>query len=100
MRRKSSLALLVSLLLLSATTAAWSQTFTTLLQLTPSRGAYPLMGVIPDNSGNLYGLGWASGNYFSGSVFQVTNSGGTWTQTDLYDFLPSAGDDLTGNPSS
>jgi hypothetical protein len=92
MRRKASVVLLISMLL--ASSAAWSQTFQTLLQLNPNKGAFPLMGVIPDSSGNLYGAG------YGGPLFEVTNSGGTWIENDLFNFVPPSYNLLTGSPSS
>ena len=93
MRRRTSVVLFISTFFLLATAAAWSQTFETLLQLTPGK-ANPVMGVIPDNAGNLYGVG------YGGPVFEVTNAGGTWTEIDLHNFLPADYYNLDGNPTA
>jgi uncharacterized repeat protein (TIGR03803 family) len=50
-------------------------------------GCYPFGGVTMDSSGNLYGTaqgGAAGGGY--GTIFELTNSGGTWTETTVFDF--------------
>lgn len=97
MRPKVVVVLSVPLLLLLASSIAWGQTFQTLTSL---QVTFPVMGVVPDSSGNLYGLGAASGAYLSGNIFEVVNAGSYWYEKDLFDFLPSADDGLTGYPSS
>ena len=39
-----------------------------------------------DSAGNLYGTCIANGAYGDGWVFKLTNSGGSWTLTDILDF--------------
>jgi len=39
-----------------------------------------------DAAGNIYGTAINGGIHQAGSVFKLTNSGGTWSLTDLYDF--------------
>ncbi len=39
-----------------------------------------------DSAGNIYGTAVNGGTQQAGSVFKLTNSGGVWTLTDLYDF--------------
>jgi len=49
-------------------------------------GSQPVGGLILDSSGNLYGtttLGCSSNN---GTVFELSRSGGSWTETVLYSF--------------
>ncbi len=79
--------------------SAWAGTETALYnfcaQTSCVDGAYPYGSLVADSSGNhLYGTtyeGGADSNF--GSVFELTNSGGTWTQTVIYSFLgPSNGD--------
>ena len=43
-------------------------------------------GVIFDPAGNLYGVTQFGGLYGQGTVFQLTPSGGSWTETVLYNF--------------
>jgi len=67
-----------------------------------SDGATPMGGVVFDASGNLYGTAHSNGNG-SGTVFELTPSGGIWTLSVLHSFvgyptdgeLPSAGLTLT-----
>jgi uncharacterized repeat protein (TIGR03803 family) len=58
-----------------------------------SDGGFPSNSLILDQSGNLYGMttGWF-GSGGSGTVFELTPSGGTWTFSLLYS--------LTGGPSN
>lgn len=50
------------------------------------QGAYsPRGGLIIDASGNLFGVG-AGGSNAMGTVFEVTNKSGNWTDSVLYDF--------------
>jgi uncharacterized repeat protein (TIGR03803 family) len=78
----------------------------TVFELTPSGGGWtesvlhsfndngidgyePWYGVIFDPAGNLYGttsLGGTSGGSGGGTVFELSPSGGTWTESILYDF--------------
>ena len=51
-----------------------------------SDGRYPIGALIADRAGNLYGVTDAGGLQNSGVVFELTNSGGSWTQTVLHDF--------------
>src|SRR5579872_1234412 len=43
-------------------------------------------GVIFDKAGNLYGTTTSGGNYNSGTIFELTNSNGTWKESVLYNF--------------
>jgi uncharacterized repeat protein (TIGR03803 family) len=49
-------------------------------------GGEPLGSLVRDASGNLYGTTCQGGVHNSGSVFKLMPSGGSWTETDLYDF--------------
>lgn len=96
MRRRGPVLLFISVFFLLASVVASSQTFTTLTSL---HFTFPVMGVVPDQAGNLYGVGSQSGAYGSGNIFEVRDSGGSYFMDDLFDFLPSAGNGLTGYPS-
>jgi uncharacterized repeat protein (TIGR03803 family) len=52
-------------------------------------GIQPWAGVIFDKSGNLYGTTTSGGSYGGGCgvVFELTPSGGTWTETILHAFI-------------
>jgi len=47
-------------------------------------------GVVFDQSGNLYGVTYYGGLYGNGTVFQLTPSGGGWTENTLYNFTGSS----------
>ena len=49
-------------------------------------GASPYSGVIVDNAGNLYGTTTAGGSSGNGTVFELSPSGGGWTENVLYSF--------------
>ena len=49
-------------------------------------GASPLSEVIFDNAGNLYGTTDFGGAYNYGTVYQLTRSGGGWTESVLHSF--------------
>jgi uncharacterized repeat protein (TIGR03803 family) len=46
--------------------------------------------VVLDTSGNLYGTTHCDGNYEAGTVYELTPSDGTWTNTVLYNFTGDA----------
>ena len=61
-------------------------------------GFQPVVGVIFDTSGNLYGTTISGGPSDDGTVFQLKpNSDGSWTESVLYSFcsLPKCGDGAT-----
>jgi uncharacterized repeat protein (TIGR03803 family) len=59
-------------------------------------GAYPRGGVVFDTLGNLYGTTYSGGTYMNcaaacGTVYELTPSMGTWTETVLHSFNGSDG---------
>jgi len=53
---------------------------------TGSDGAVPLAALKFDKAGNLYGTTSAGGSYGYGTIFQLTPSGSSWTETILHNF--------------
>jgi uncharacterized repeat protein (TIGR03803 family) len=51
-----------------------------------SDGKYPLAGLIKDSSGNLYGTTQGGGSLNAGTVFELVNSSGSYTENVLYSF--------------
>lgn len=49
-------------------------------------GSHPFNGVIFDTSNNLYGTTTAGGSSGNGMVFELTQSGGNWSETPIYNF--------------
>jgi uncharacterized repeat protein (TIGR03803 family) len=47
---------------------------------------YPAAGLVMDAAGNLYGTGVNGGQFSDGAVFELSNSGGTWSETILHQF--------------
>ncbi len=54
-------------------------------------GAYPEGGVVMGASNSLFGTTYAGGAGW-GTVYELTLSGSTWTETTIYTFLGSGGD--------
>jgi uncharacterized repeat protein (TIGR03803 family) len=54
-------------------------------------GAVPVAGVTVSTSGNIFGTTSAGGTYGYGTVFELTRSGTSWTETILHNF--ANGDD-------
>jgi len=66
-------------------------------------GAYPAEGLVSDASGNLYGTTYNGGTAGLGTVFELVNSSGGYTEKLLYSFAgpPYGGADADGaNPDS
>lgn len=61
-------------------------------------GANPYGGVIRDAAGNLYGTTYDGGADGVGTVFKLTNSNGSWSESVLHSFTTGTGDG--GNPYS
>jgi uncharacterized repeat protein (TIGR03803 family) len=49
-------------------------------------GAQPIGGLVADVAGNLYGTTSEGGTTNNGTVFELTRSGQSWTETTLYNF--------------
>jgi uncharacterized repeat protein (TIGR03803 family) len=75
---------------------AWSLTVPLPYAFSISPGQMPGEGPGPtlamDAAGNLYGTTYSIGLHDFGTVFKLTRSNGSWTETDLYDFTGGSGD--------
>jgi len=65
---------------------AFGQTYTVLHNFKTKEGSGPLLGLVFDSSGNLYGVASGEGASRAGSVFELTPSGSTWTEKTLHSF--------------
>ncbi len=63
-----------------------AQTGTVLHSFKSKEGASPMLGLIFDSSGNLYGVLGGEGALRNGAVFELTPSGSVWTETTLHSF--------------
>jgi len=73
---------------------SWSETVIySFLGASNNDGAYPFGGLVLDTTGkNLYGTTYQGGPSSQGTVFELSNSGGTWKETVLHSF-----DDISGS---
>jgi len=74
----------VSLVMTSEKVTA--QTETVLHSMKTKEGVSPVLGLIFDSSGNLYGVGAEGGTSNNGTVFELMPSGSSWTEKTLYNF--------------
>jgi uncharacterized repeat protein (TIGR03803 family) len=78
---------LLLLLLMFGSLSAWSQTFQTLYSFHAAPdGNYPEAGLVADSNGALYGTTYQGGSGGWGSVFQLVEQNGVWTENVLHDF--------------
>ena len=63
-------------------------------------GAEPFASLIFDAKGNLYGTTEAGGANGDGTVFELTSSKGSWTETTLYNFNGQDGNEPEGESFS
>ena len=67
-----------------------TSTAETIIYAFPGSAGNPSAGLVFDQQGNLYGATTTGGSGGGGTVFQLTPSGGTWTENTLYSFTASA----------
>ncbi len=91
--RISSLGCTVLLMAMAAATAARAQGETVLYSFAGQPdGANPFAGLVMDASGNLYGTTAGGGTSSAGTVFELVNSSGSYTEKVLYSFTDAGGD--------
>jgi len=61
-------------------------------------GGLPYAGVIVDPSGNLYGTAEYYGAQNAGTIYELSNSKGVWSETTLYTFCSATGCDDGNGP--
>jgi len=92
-------ALVLFVVTLAFATSAWAAATETLLysfcaQTSCVDGNQPYGSVVADSSGtHLYGTTYYGGTNNYGTIYELANSGGTWTQTVLYSFLGTSNSD-------
>jgi uncharacterized repeat protein (TIGR03803 family) len=67
-----------------ASGGGWTESV--LQSLSGTAGCEPVASVILDKAGNVYGTTARGGMHGSGTVFELTNTGGVWIETVLYNF--------------
>ncbi len=75
---------------LSPVGASWTETIPFSESCTQPDGIAPMNGLIIDRAGNLYGTTLENGQ-ISGTVFELSPSGGGWTQRVIYSAPTSSG---------
>jgi uncharacterized repeat protein (TIGR03803 family) len=95
MRVKALVVIAVTLILVAS---AWASSEAVIYnfcsQTSCVDGNTPYGPLVADASGNhLYGTTYYGGTNNFGEVFELTNSGGTWTQTVIYSFLGASNSD-------
>ncbi|MGA8431924.1 MAG: choice-of-anchor tandem repeat GloVer-containing protein [Candidatus Sulfotelmatobacter sp.] len=73
-----------------AASGLWTETILHKFADTPD-GAGPLAGLIRDSAGNFYGTTFGGGEFGTGTVFELSKSGGEWSEKILYSFGKESG---------
>jgi uncharacterized repeat protein (TIGR03803 family) len=92
--RVKALVLVAVTLILGAT--AWSSDtviYNFCSQTSCVDGNQPYGALVADGSGHLFGTTYYGGTNNYGEVFELVNSGGTWTETVIYSFLGPSNSD-------
>ncbi|MGD0514063.1 MAG: choice-of-anchor tandem repeat GloVer-containing protein [Terriglobales bacterium] len=77
----------------SAAAASETLLYSFCAQSSCTDGNQPYGSVVADAKGNLYGTTYDGGTNNDGTVYELTKSGGTWTETVLYSFLGATNND-------
>ena len=93
MRLKALVLFVVTLAFAASAWAAGTESLIYSFNNYTGDGYQPYSGLVADKAGNLYGTTYQGGTNNFGSVFELTLSGGVWSETLLYSFAGfSAGD--------
>lgn len=92
MRVKALALFVVALAFAASAWAAGTETLIYNFNNYSGDGYYPYSALTADKAGNLYGTTYGGGANNVGSVFELTLSGGVWTETLLYSFAGGATD--------
>ena len=96
MRVKALVLFVVTLALAASAWAAGTETllYSFCAQTSCVDGNQPYGSLVADSSGtHLYGTTFYGGTNNYGTIYELANSGGTWTQTVLYSFLGTSNSD-------
>lgn len=95
MRVKALVLFVVTLALAASAWAAGTETllYSFCAQTSCVDGNQPFGSLVADSSGHLYGTTYYGGTNNFGTVYELANSGGTWTQTVIYSFLGASNTD-------
>lgn len=85
------------LFFITLSTAA-GQTYAVLHNFKTKEGSSPLLGLVFDSSGDLYGVASQEGSARAGSVFELTPSGSSWTEKTLHAFNGSSDGSTPASP--
>ena len=77
--------------------SGWTESNLYFFHVDQGDGAQSQTGLIFDQSGNLYGTNSTQGPRGSGTVFELTPSNGSWTETVLYAFEGNGGGPAGGS---
>lgn len=93
-RKSFSYAVLMMLMTVALNVLSSAQTESTIFTFAESTDFWPQGALLEDSAGNLYGSAKGGGVYGVGAFYELSPpavSGGSWTQTILYSFVPYGG---------
>jgi uncharacterized repeat protein (TIGR03803 family) len=89
--RNAALTMMMMMMTLALSVVANAQTESTIYTFSETGTFWPQGGLLEDAAGNFYGTTRGGGAYGVGTVMELSPpavSGGAWTQTTLYSFVP------------
>jgi len=76
---------------LTHSNGSWTESVLYSFSTSDNGGAFPYGGAVLDSAGNVYGTAETGGIYGGGVLFQLTQSGSSWTETVLHSFAGADG---------